>query len=102
VSYDIDAVCPCCNQIAYGVNPTYNYREMFLALGIHPKDFNGKPVHEYAKALADALHKLNTDFATYHEMNAPNGWGTAAQLRGALPEWIANFEQCNPSLVMRA
>lgn len=101
MSYDIDAVCDHCGQRAYGVDPTYNYGPMFKALGIYPRDFNGKPCSEYAKALADALSKLNSDLPTYAAMEPENKWGTAKQLRDALPQWIAEFEQCKPPLVMR-
>lgn len=99
MSYDIDARCEHCRTSVASIEPTYNYAAMFRALGIYPHDFHGKPASEYATALADALHKLNTDFDAYDKLSAGNGWGTAAQLRECLPEWIAMFERAPHCIV---
>jgi len=101
MSFDIYASCHHCGATHFDWSPTYNYGPMFVALGIHPKDFNGKPPLVYAKALADALAKLNADLPAYQAMEPENKWGTAAELRNCLPDMIRALEGCPEGSVIK-
>lgn len=92
MSYDVDAKCAHCSRSSAEFNITYNLSAMVRELGMYPYDFDGRPASEYAVAMANALQMLNEDFDRYNKLSAPNGWGTAAQLREHLPQWIKEFE----------
>lgn len=105
MSYDVYASCPHCGRSHLdGWNVTYNYSAMLSALGVHPRDWEGKSAREYAQALAGALQKLTANPDEYRQYDAPNGWGTVDQLvdKDHMPRAIREFESASEADVVRA
>ena len=99
MSYDISATCQHCKSVLVHWDPTYNYSKMFAALGIHPRDFVGRPSREYGNALGAASVKLRADLSEYAKLDADNGWGTAAQLLEVIEEMARRFERAGDAIM---
>jgi hypothetical protein len=100
VSFDIEARCSHCGSTLASWDPTYNYSKLFTALGIHPKDWHGKPAREYAEALAAAHARLLNNLEDFGQFDARGGWGTAGQLVPCLLEMAQAFARAGEALVV--
>jgi len=97
MSYDVWVEADLCPQC--GCNPapgtqwnyTSNMGPAWRAAGADLAEFDGRPAHECAAVLAQAIETMEADPERFRAFDSPNGWGTMETLLPALRDLLATL-----------